>query len=251
MTHSLSRFAHFELFARSLIFFIGMTISTVIWGPLVVLSFPLTFTRRYRISQQWSRFNIWWLKKTCRLDYRLEGLENLPTRPVVVLAKHQSTWETLFLHQFLPPLSWVVKRELLWIPFFGWALALIRPIAINRATTAAAMKQVLKQGKDRLENGQWVLIFPEGTRMTPGTRGHYHGGGALLATRGGYPILPLTHNAGTYWPRHGFIKYPGTVRLVFGPLIDGQGKTAKKINMQAEEWIETISAQIISTHSEG
>ncbi|MEZ5582368.1 MAG: lysophospholipid acyltransferase family protein [Candidatus Competibacteraceae bacterium] len=223
-----------------------MAVSTVIWGPIVVLSFPLPFTHRYRISQQWSRFNTWWLKKTCRIDYQLEGLENLSSEPVVVLAKHQSTWETLFLHQFLPPLSWVVKRELLWIPFFGWALALIRPIAINRATAKAAMKQVLHQGRNRLENGQSVLIFPEGTRMAPGARGHYHGGGALLATRSGYPILPLTHNAGIYWPRHSFIKYPGTIQLVFGPVIDSQGKSAKIINTQIEEWIETVSAQLIN-----
>jgi 1-acyl-sn-glycerol-3-phosphate acyltransferase len=251
MINSPSRcFARFDLFARSLAFSVGMILSTMLWGPLVVLGFPLSFTYRYRISQQWSRFNIWWLKKTCRIDYRLEGLEKLPASPVIVLAKHQSTWETLFLHQLLPPLSWVVKRELLWVPFFGWALALLRPIAINRATTSAAIKQVLKQGKDRLENNQWVLIFPEGTRTAPGASGHYHGGGALLAIRSGYPVLPVAHNAGTYWPRHSFIKYPGTVRLIFGPLMNSQGKTAKALNAQAEAWIENVSAQILPTHSD-
>lgn len=221
-----------------------MLLSTLLWGPVVVLSFPLPFKARYRVSQQWSRFNIWWLTKTCGIDYSLSGLEHLPAHPVIVLAKHQSTWETLFLHQFLPPLAWVVKRELFWIPFFGWAFAQLRPIAINRKEGKTAIKQVLRQGQERLNNGQWVLLFPEGTRTAPGARGEYHSGGALLAIRSGYAVLPIAHNAGKHWPRHGFLKYPGTIRVEFGRLIESKGRSLKDLNTKVEKWIEDTTAKL-------
>lgn len=232
------------LFSRSLLFYTGMAVATAIWGPIVLLSFPFPLRFRYQVSQIWSRFNIWWLKKTCRTDYRLSGLEYVPSVPVIVMAKHQSTWETLFLHQFLPPMAIVLKRELLWFPLFGWALALINPISIDRKTARIAIKQLLQQGQEHLDKGQWVLIFPEGTRIDPGQKKPYGIGGAYLAAHSGYPILPVAHNAGEYWPRRCFIKKPGTIQLVFGELIDSAGYTARELNVLTEAWIEDTMTRI-------
>ncbi|MCP5420764.1 MAG: 1-acyl-sn-glycerol-3-phosphate acyltransferase [Gammaproteobacteria bacterium] len=239
------------LVIRSTLFTIGMFLSTALWAPLIVIASPLPFSVRYRLSQQWSRFNIWWLNKTCDIDYQLEGLEQLPTEPVVVLAKHQSAWETIFFHQLLPPLAWVIKRELLWIPFFGWAMGRLRPIAINRAESRAALMQLLRQGQARLNSGLWVLIFPEGTRTAPGASGEYHSGGAFLATRSGYAVLPIAHNAGEHWSRRGFLKYPGTIRVRFGPLMDSKGYKPKELNQRVERWIENAMAQLsgLSPHA--
>lgn len=234
------------LMVRSLLFSAGMIISTIPWASLVLLAFPLSFERRYRIAQYWSRFNIWWLKITCAIDYQITGLEHIPTKPAIVICKHQSAWETIFLQQFLPPLSWVVKRELLWVPFFGWALALLNPISINRKAINVAVRQVVRQGKRNLDRGQWILIFPEGTRTAPGHRRPYGIGGAMLAVRSGYPVLPVAHNAGEFWPRRGFLKRPGTVRLVFGPLIQSSGHSIKELNTLVETWIEETMKQISS-----
>ena len=233
-----------KLFACSLLFITGMTLSTLLLASLIILTFPITFEYRYRIAQQWSRFNIWWLKKTCDIDYRISGLEHVPADAAIVVAKHQSTWETLFLQQLLPPMAWVVKKELLWIPFFGWALALLNPISINRQTSSVAVRQVLRQGKEHLDKGQWVLIFPEGTRTAPGIRRPYNIGGAMLAAHSGYPILPVAHNAGEFWPRRGFIKHPGTIQVVFGPLTESYGRNARELNVLVENWIESMMQRI-------
>lgn len=232
------------LLPRSLLFSLGLLVSIGICAPLVVLGFFLPFVQRYRISQIWTGFNIWWLRVTCRIDYRLSGTEHIPDRPVIVMAKHQSTWETLFLHYYLPPMAWVVKRELLWLPFFGWALALLRPIAINRRAGTSAVKQVIRQGVEHLRQGQWVLIFPEGTRTSPGVRKRYGLGGAVLATHSGCPILPVALNAGEFWPRGGFLKRPGTVQVVFGPLFESTGRSPQELNRRVEDWIEGTMTQI-------
>jgi 1-acyl-sn-glycerol-3-phosphate acyltransferase len=237
-------YAILSLLPRSLLFAIGMCTSTMVFAPLIVAGFFLPFVQRYRISQVWSRFNIWWLWITCRIDYQVSGLENIPDQPVIVMAKHQSTWETLFFNWYLPPLAWVVKRELLWIPLFGWALSLLRPIAINRETGSTAVKQVIRMGTAHLQQGQWVLIFPEGTRTTPGTRKRYGLGGAVLATYSGFPILPAALNAGEFWPRRGFIKNPGTVHVVFGPLVDSTSCSPQELNRRVEDWIEHTMTHI-------
>ena len=232
------------LISRSLLFYTGMAISTMIWGPVVLLTIPFPLRFRYQVSQVWSRFNVWWLKKTCQTGYCLSGLECLPSTPAIVMAKHQSTWETLFLHQFLPPMAIVLKRELLWFPVFGWALALINPISIDRKTSRLAIKQLLQKGQDHLDKGQWVLIFPEGTRIDPGKKIPYGVGGALLAAHSGYPILPVAHNAGEYWPRRSFVKQPGTIQLVFGELIESAGYSARELNILTEDWIEDTMKRI-------
>ena len=233
-----ARFFDLMLLPRSLLFSIGLWLSVGVVGSMVALSFPLPFLRRYRISQYWTRFNIWWLRTTCRIDYQVSGAEHIPDYPVIVMAKHQSTWETLFLHQYLPPVAWVIKRELLWLPFFGWALALLRPIAIDRQSGASAVKQVIRQGIEHLRQGQWVLIFPEGTRTAPGMRKRYGLGGAVLAVRTGCPILPVAHNAGEFWPRGVFLKRPGVIHVKFGPLIASADRSPHELTQQVEEWIE-------------
>lgn len=241
---SRGRLAKLARVPRSLLFSFGMIASIGICAPLVVVGFFLPFVQRYRISQLWTRFTVWWLRVTCRIDYRLSGVEHVPDRPVIVMAKHQSTWETLFLHQYLPPVAWVIKRELLWLPLFGWALALLRPIAINRRAGTSAVKQVIRKGVEHLRQGQWVLIFPEGTRTPPGARKRYGLGGAVLAAHSGYPILPVALNAGEFWPRGGFLKRPGTVHVVFGPLIESVGRSPQELNRQVEDWIESTVARI-------
>jgi 1-acyl-sn-glycerol-3-phosphate acyltransferase len=184
------------------------------------------------------------LKHICGLDYRVDGLEHLPAGAAVILAKHQSAWETIAFQQIFPPQTGVLKRELLWIPLFGWALALLRPIAIDRGAGRVAIEQVIEQGRERLQSGIWVVVFPEGTRVASGTRRRYGIGGAALAAASGYPVVPVAHNAGFFWPRRGFLKRPGTIRVVIGPVIDPRGKTAEEIRRQAEEWIENTMARL-------
>ncbi len=232
------------LLLRSLLFSLGMIGATGVVALALAFSFTQPFSRRYQISQYWSQFNLWWLRVVCQVDYRVSGAEYIPHRPVIVMAKHQSTWETMFLHQYLPPVAWVIKRELLWLPFFGWGLALLRPIAINRQAGVSAVKQVIRQGEEHLRQGQWVLIFPEGTRVAPGVRKRYGMGGAVLAAHSGYPILPVALNAGEFWRRGGFLKRPGTIQVAFGPLIDSKGRSAQELNQQVEHWIETTMTKI-------
>lgn len=244
ITHNSSQTGYLICFIRSLLFSIGMITSAVVWAPVVILAAPLPYQRRHRLAQQWARFIIWWLDKTCRIDYRISGLENLPSSPVVVLAKHQSTWETMFLFGRLPPQAWVVKKELLRIPFFGWALALLDPIAIDRKAGSRALKQVLLQGREHLQKGHWVVIFPEGTRVPPGVRGRYGAAGARLAIDSACPVVPIAHNAGEFWPRGSFLKRPGTVQIVIGPAIDSRNQKAQQLNIRVEEWIEATMKDI-------
>ena len=222
---------------RSLTFNLVMWLSVLIYAPLVVLSAPVPSLPRYRFITQWARFNLWALEKICGLRYVVQGREHLPTGPAIVLSRHESTWETLALQMILPPQVWVLKRELLWVPFFGWGLAQTEPIAIDRRSGRKALEQVIEQGQERLARGRWVIVFPEGTRMPAGQIGRFGMGGAVLAARTGYPVVPLAHNAGSYWPRRGFIKKPGTITVVIGPTITSAGSTAEDINRLVGDWI--------------
>lgn len=226
------------LFFRSLLFALGMWSSTLVFAPLAVLTFPFEFPIRYAFITRWARFNLWWLRLTCRLDYQVRGQENIPAGNAIVFCKHQSAWETLALQKIFPPQVWLLKRELLWVPFFGWGLAMLEPIAIDRGAGRKAVEQLVRQGKERLTDGRWVVIFPEGTRVPPRETGRYGIGGAVLAAKSGYPVIPVAHNAGEFWPRRGFIKRPGTISVVVGPAIESRGKTAEMIKEEAKEWIE-------------
>ena len=176
---------------------------------------------------------------TCGLDAEIKGRENIQTIPCgIVFSKHQSTWETLALKTIFSPEAWVIKKELLSVPFFGWAARLVEPIALDRKAGRKAVDQLIEQGRKRLDAGRWVIIFPEGTRTQPGKKGHYKLGGAMLASATGYPVIPVAHNAGQYWPRHSFVKYPGTIQVRIGKPIPPEGKTAQEILVLAENWIE-------------
>jgi 1-acyl-sn-glycerol-3-phosphate acyltransferase len=234
------------LFARSVLFWLGFTASTITLALLGLCTAPFPFAVRYRVINSWTCFNLWWLKKTCRVTYQVEGWENLPQSSAIVFSKHQSTWETLALPCLLPVQAQVLKRELLWVPFFGWGLALLDPIAIDRKAGRHALKQLVDQGKDRLERGRWVVVFPEGTRVPVGEKGRYHKGGAILAAKTGFPVVPVAHDAGRFWPRGSFVKRPGNVRVMIGPAIQTEGRSAEEILSAAERWIETTVADILS-----
>ncbi len=180
---------------RSLIYTIGMWLFTIVFTTAILPTIILPRRLRYILITGWARSMLWWLRVSCGLSYRVIGRENIPQQPSILLCKHQSAWETLALQQIFPPQVWVLKRELLWIPFFGWGLALASPIAINRAAGREALKQLVSKGKERLQQGFFVVIFPEGTRIAPGSRGKYHIGGAWLATHTKSLAVPIAHNA--------------------------------------------------------
>lgn len=233
-----------EITARSVLFNLIQLVSTVFFGLLCPLTWPLPFPVRHWVATLWVRLNLWCLEKICLLTYRIEGKENIPKTVGVVASKHESAWETLILQAIFRPQAWVLKRELLRIPFLGWALWVLEPIAIDRKSTHKALKQVVEQGREHLDAGVWVTIFPEGTRTAPGEEGTYFSGGALLAKRTGRFVLPVAHNAGSFWPRRGFIKKPGTIQLVIGPPIASEGRSAARINELTREWIEKTMERI-------
>ncbi len=223
---------------RSLIFNLGMWLLIPPFALLALLLIPLPAVTRSRIVSSWAHIIVAWLQLTCGLRYRVIGRENIPPGPCVILSKHQSAWETIAFQTIFPPQIWVLKRELLWIPFFGWGLAAVSAIAIDRGAGREALKQLVVQGKDRLARGLWVVIFPEGTRTAPGERGKYHIGGAWLATHTSATVLPVAHNAGEFWPKNSLLKHPGTITVSIGKPIDAAGMRPDELNKKVEEWIE-------------
>jgi 1-acyl-sn-glycerol-3-phosphate acyltransferase len=215
-----------------------MVLSASILGFLTLFTFPFSVDKRFRFARSWAVLNLWMLKTICRLDYSVEGKENIPDEGVVVLCKHQSTWETMVLQIVLPSVRWVLKRELLRVPLFGWGLAMLKPIAIDRSAGHKAVAQLIEQGRPMLADGYWIVVFPEGTRTHPGKQRRYKQGGAILAVETGHPVVPIAHNAGEFWPRHSFLKWPGTIALRIGPVINTRDKTAEQVTNQARDWIE-------------
>ncbi len=234
------------VYLRSLLYMIALGLTTLGFGLAVTLSGRLlSFQRRSDISNAWGTTNLWLLRVLCGLRYRVRGWENLPQTPCIIMAKHQSAWETIALRGLLPSNQcWILKRELLQVPVFGWALASMRPIAIDRGSGTKAIKQVIAQGTAALQEGRWIVVFPEGTRVAPGERGKYNIGGAMLAERSGFPILPIAHNAGVFWRRRALVKYPGTIDAVVGPLISTEGRRASAIIADVEGWIESEVASL-------
>lgn len=239
------KYSQINLFIRSLLFSVYSLSTMCLYSFLCLLTFLLPVSVRHRIIRAYMRVYFVMLKVICHIDYKIEGLENIPSdRTGVILSKHQSTWETFFLPMIFHDPAIIVKRELLWIPFFGWGLAAADPIAINRQDKSSAMQQIITKGKRCLQNGRWVLMFPEGTRVPYGQVGHYRLGGARLAVATGYPIIPVAHNAGRFWPRRKFIKHPGTVQIVIGPLIETQGLDAEQALELTKGWIEGTMKRI-------
>lgn len=230
--------------ARSVLFLAALLLITPPYAIFALLMLPLPPLARWRMVSGWSRPVMWLTRVLLGMHYRVEGLEHLPRTPAVIVSKHQSAWETIAFQLIFPPHVHVLKRELLWIPFFGWGLALMSPIAIDRSRGTHAAKRLLGFGRKRVAQGFWILIFPEGTRMAPGHRGRYHVGAAWLASRLGVPVVPVAHNAGMFWGKNAFIKRPGTITVQIGAPIDPCGLTPDALNAKAEEWIETRMATL-------
>lgn len=226
------------VFLRSLIFLLLQILITVFFALAALFSFPLSPLTRYRIISGWALSVMWLLRVLCGIRMEVRGAENIPAEPHIVMCKHQSAWETIALQKVFPPQVWVLKRELLFIPFFGWGLAMASPIAINRSNGKEAIRQLLAQGKDRLKKGFCVVIFPEGTRVPYGQRGKYKIGGAMLSAHSKTPVIPVAHNAGKLWGRNSFMKYPGLITMSIGTPISPEGLKADEINQRVEAWIE-------------
>ncbi|MGQ0752511.1 MAG: lysophospholipid acyltransferase family protein [Betaproteobacteria bacterium] len=228
-----------SVFLRSSAYALFQVVVTPVFTVVALLTFPLPALTRYRVITLWSRIMVAAATFICGVRYRVLGAENIPGSPCVFLSKHQSAWETLALQVILPPHVWVLKRELLRIPFFGWGLAMLSPIAIERSAGLRALRQSLEQGRARIEQGFSIVIFPEGTRVPPGARGTYHPGGAWLAVKLAVAAVPIAHNAGELWPRNAFLKHPGLVTVSIGPALDTRNQTPESLNLQVEHWIET------------
>ncbi len=216
------------LFLRSLLYFIGSIISVILISFCGIFLIFSSYEVRYRILSKWAVFCIWWLKVTLNITFKVIGTENIKNPPFVIVSNHQSTWETLGFQTILPPHTWVLKKELLWIPIFGWAISLLKPIIIDRGDKLKAIKKVITQGKDRLNKGISVVIFPEGTRQPVTKLGDYQNGAVAIAKSSGYDILPIYHDAGKLWPRGSFIKKPGVITVTIGkPMSSSNGSTAE------------------------
>jgi len=226
------------LILRSLLFYIGQIISTILIAPIGIIAFPLDFKKRYYLITRWAVFNLWWLKICCNVTYEIKGKDNIPGKPCIVMSKHQSAFETLALQQIFIPQVWILKKELLQIPIYGWGLASMQPIAINRNSTIKSFRQIADQGCERLQKGYWVIIFPEGTRVAPNKKKKYLPGGGMLAEKSGAQVVPVAHNAGRLWSRNSMIKKPGLITIKIGPVIESENKSAKEITDEVENWIE-------------
>lgn len=229
---------------RSIVFYIGYFAAMLVCGVLFLPPSPfLPLGSRYRLLNLYNHFIMSWFRVACGVRYEISGLEKLPQGPCVMLSNHQSEWETVYLQLIKPPVCTVLKKELLNIPIFGWALRLLRPIALDRSRPSRAMRQVLTQGVQRLNEGLSVLIFPEGTRVEPGQRRRYNKSGTVIACRAGVPVVPVAHNAGERWPGRDWVKRPGRLSLVVGEPIDTAGRSPEEVLIEVEAWIE---AQLVN-----
>ncbi len=241
----MKKYSKLNLLIRSSLFSIYSITSIVLYSMLCVFSWVLPIHTRHAIIRAYLRAYVNVLRFLCHVNYKVEGLHNIPKdHGGIILSKHQSTWETMFLPIIFHNPAAVAKRELLWIPFFGWGLAASDPIAINRNDKTSAMQQLITKGKKKLDEGRWIMIFPEGTRTAPGKIGHYRLGGPRLAAATGYDIYPVAHNAGRCWPRRKFLKIPGTITVVVGPPITTKGRTPEELLALTKDWIESTMLRI-------
>jgi 1-acyl-sn-glycerol-3-phosphate acyltransferase len=233
---------------RSLIFTAYMMGSALLFGAFMTLCFWAPYSTQFAIARSWARILFWVLDKVCGLKFKVEGRERIPSGNHIVMSNHTSAWETIAQFLIFPPQVWVLKRELLWIPFIGWGLKLLRPISINREAGHRAVNQVIEQGKARLADGLWIIIFPEGTRVVAGETRKFGVSGALLATETGKCVVPLSHNAGKFWVRRGIVKKAGTVSVIIGEPIHAAGKNPRQVNEEVKNAIEAGLARIAATH---
>ena len=229
---------------RSLVFALLQVVVTPPWAIVALFTFPLPALARYRVISGWSRVMIRGAEWICGVRYRVLGMENIPREPCIIISKHESAWETLAFQVIFPPQVWVLKRELLWIPFFGWGLAMLSPIAIERKAGQRALKQMIEQGRQRLRSGFNIVIFPEGTRVRPGTKGVYQLGGAWLAVKTGAAVLPVAHNAGACWPKNTLLKRPGLITVSIGPLVWPGAEKPAVLMQNIAQWIENETQRL-------
>lgn len=238
----------FTQILRSMLFMLLMTIATIIWAMACFLFAPLPYNQRYYWTSRWNVFVIWTAKLVCGIRYQVRGMENLPDAPVILLSKHQSAWETIFYLMIMPrPLVYVFKKELTYIPFFGWGIALLRMIPIDRSKGKDAFAQVVVHGRKRLADGQWIIMFPEGTRIPVGEKGYYKGGGTRLAIETNTPVVPIAMNSGECWAKNSFVKKPGLITVSIGKPIYPDGLTSQELMQKVETWIEA-EMRVISPH---
>jgi len=237
------------LYLRGIIYLIGQIVSAVIISMLALPSIFIPLVLRTKIISIWARFNIWTLKWICGVTYRVHGQEHIPDRPSIVISNHQSAWETLCFQLIFPEQSYIIKRELLLIPFFGWGLALNRPIVIDRSEKRQAMDRLIKQGKERVQEGRWIVIFAEGTRMEPGKPGVFQVGGAMIGSKTKAPIVPVAHNAGLFWSKNSLIKYPGVIDVMIGKSIETKGRKPREINALVESVIKSMLKTLPSSRN--
>lgn len=233
---------------RSTLFALILVIVTPPYALFGVLTFFLPPRARHRIIASWAHVVLFFVWHVLGIRYRVMGRENLPKTSAVVLSKHQSAWETMGLQTIFPLTSFVLKRELLRVPFFGWGLAQMQMIAIDRAAGRDALDQVVEQGRARLNDGYSVVVFPEGTRVPVGQARRYKAGGAHLAVKTGAPVVPIAHNAGEFWRRNAFLKKPGEIIISIGPLISTEGREPAEVNREAEAWIEGEMHRLFPHH---
>ncbi|MCU7939475.1 MAG: 1-acyl-sn-glycerol-3-phosphate acyltransferase [gamma proteobacterium symbiont of Bathyaustriella thionipta] len=229
---------------RSTLYLMFMWLTIPVATTIFLIVYPIPYKYRSRLISSWSRVTLSVLSFICGLKFEISGHENIPEKPCIIFCKHQSTWETMALQLLFTPQVWILKRELLWIPFFGWTLASMKSIAIDRSSSKKALKQVVEQGTQRLNEGNWVVIFPEGTRTRPGDKPNYKVGGAMLANQSKFDVLPIAHNAGEFWPKGQYVKKAGTIKMVIGPVIKSSELSTKEISRNAEQWIETTLNEI-------
>ncbi len=226
-----------ELYIRSSLFWAVHFISMILVVSTVLVFFWLPIKQRYAIGSSWAKMNMVFLRWFCNLNYEIKGKENIPDEASLVISNHQSTWETMGFQDFLPNQLWVMKKELFRIPIFGWGLALMQPIAIDRSAGRKAIDQIVEQGEEKLTQGRWVIVFPEGTRISPGVKSKFKVGAFVFASKISHPVLPVAHNAGEFWPKHSFIKYPGTITVSIGEAFNACEMKPDAIKEKVEGWI--------------
>jgi 1-acyl-sn-glycerol-3-phosphate acyltransferase len=236
---------------RSLIYTAMLFLTTAFFAVLVIALMWLPPARLYAVPRTWARTNLWLLKTLCGLDYRIEGAEHLPDVPFISMWKHSSTWETIAQMLLVPRAAWLLKREILWVPVLGWAIARFKPIAIDRKAGGTAVNQVVTQGRERLSEGLGVIIYPEGTRVAPGETRRFGMSAALLASQSGAPLVPIAHDSGYYWRRRGLLKRPGTIRVIIGQPVDPRGLEPREITERAKDWVDTTVAELAREHGRG
>ena len=234
----------FWLGLRSTLFWVLFLPVTLLTAILLSIIFFAPLKQRIGLIKLWINYSLALLRYICGLKYHVEGLENIPRHGFILMSKHSSTWETIALQKFFDPMVWVVKRELTRIPVFGWGLLAMNAIALNRGSGRKAIKQLVQESRKHMDQGRILMLFPEGTRVLPMQQKPFKIGGAIVSEDTGYAVVPIAHNAGEFWPRHSWIKWPGTIRVVIGESIDPEGKKADQINDEVKQWITSTCDEI-------